>query len=53
VTDQEARCIQIIGTRHGTARCSRTGTHLTPSGKRVCAQHARRYDVLIGKESRG
>jgi hypothetical protein len=41
-------CCQWIATDHGTRQCSRTATHLTPSGdKGVCTQHARSYDVEI------
>jgi hypothetical protein len=44
------QCIQHISTDNGTARCSRKGTHLIPSGDRmVCTQHARSYDVKVSR----
>lgn len=43
------RCIQWVavpGPQYTTTRpCSRPGTHRTPGGSFVCAQHARRYDL--------
>lgn len=43
------RCIQWVavpGPRYTSTRpCSRIGTHRTPGGQYVCAQHARLYDL--------